>query len=876
MIRVAVIENESELQRYGYADTVGKLNRIFENIGDEFVFHSYTSANISRLFNRVEDGLMSYDGLFVASNVFNDFDNLSIFRNYSKLICDFISAGKGIYIGYQKKLNIESKYYTPALSNQRENTIKKYLIDFLPEDYMYYMPEALVEVPVTSVGDNGNEKTEKTIATKESRAGEISAADDYDDILLTYPNEISIRQINNRCLDNDFNQHVYKSYLKFCNAASYKVVLRDHATVGEDDFYPLLAYAVPKQNERIVLSTIALDWEDHSELLRNIVEYITKGSPKIAFIKGSAPDKNQEFNFLIESMRNSKLAYHVYNSEDVPPRKFRYHDIYCFSPDVSGESVKQFWNKIKKQARSIKMYHLSKDASSFSDLVMTCYSNNGVVDSIIAKARLWFKQDYERHNNGLWGGFWSTYDVLTMFHCIGEEAKDYLVKTRNAIRPRQNNTNKSYDNVFGCTLGMLTLLLIYYNEDESEQQEIVERILPWIDSTVKGRSLYEKLSYWLTFKEYNLLYSNSSKTCNDIVQNVLSGDKFNQVEMELKDSVVKSNIDMISEIELGRWIRFIQLSGMADENPRLRNDYLDSLFAKRDIEGKWINVSRTGSILSSLLIAFNKEQLEQLRLIEKLEPTLNFLIDSFNEQEGAWAESKQQLGVKFNPSCSATAHAIKAIYLYNSMFPFTSKDFINIVKNEAATSNAVGVINSALDRITKISEEFRTSQQNLNSANAQIKDLTLQLAKETVQANDLTTQLAQEKITFEEKLKEEAGNAKRDRTIDRNRYRKRLNGVVLAMVALAVLVIEQFVIIVRSETISDFWIWLFTLITTVVSFGVSLLLKGIIEKKLFPTDSELFDRDGDLIKKSQKPEPVDENGNPIKKSKKHKRSKHDD
>lgn len=185
MIRVAVIENESELQRYGYADTVGKLNRIFAEVDDEFIFHSYTSANISRLFNRVEDGLMSYDGLFVASNVFNDLGNLSVFRSYSRLICDFISAGKGIYIGYQKKLNIESKYYTQALSNQREETVKKYLIDFLPEDYMYYMPEALIEVTVTSVDDEGNKKTEKAIATKESKVGEISVADDYDDILLT-------------------------------------------------------------------------------------------------------------------------------------------------------------------------------------------------------------------------------------------------------------------------------------------------------------------------------------------------------------------------------------------------------------------------------------------------------------------------------------------------------------------------------------------------------------------------------------------------------------------------------------------------------------------------------------------------------------------
>ena len=89
MIRVAVIENESELQRYGHANVVEKLRGAFLDDKGEYIFCSFTSANISRLFSDIEDGLMSYDGLFISTNAFSDLEVLSIVRKAKTLICDF-------------------------------------------------------------------------------------------------------------------------------------------------------------------------------------------------------------------------------------------------------------------------------------------------------------------------------------------------------------------------------------------------------------------------------------------------------------------------------------------------------------------------------------------------------------------------------------------------------------------------------------------------------------------------------------------------------------------------------------------------------------------------------------------------------------------
>ena len=72
--------------------------------------------------------------------------------------------------------------------------------------------------------------------------------------------------------------------------------------------------ACPQKSEKIVISTIALDWAGHYELIENILYYLIIGIPSVAFISKSSPSK--EFEFIISEAELSKISYISYNSLD--------------------------------------------------------------------------------------------------------------------------------------------------------------------------------------------------------------------------------------------------------------------------------------------------------------------------------------------------------------------------------------------------------------------------------------------------------------------------------------------------------------------------------------------------------------------------------
>lgn len=833
MIRVAVIENESELQRYGYANVVEKLRDALKESKDNYLFYSFTSANIHRLFSDTEDGLMSFDGLFISTNSFSDLDVLNVIRKEKKQILAFVESGKGIYVGYQKKLNIETKYYYPGQEENLKKAIEKNTIDFLPDGYQYHMPEAYVETEEVVEQADGSRKTQRKLKAKDSKQGEIETSKNYDDILFKYPAKIRLNDIRECCKKNDFNEHIFKSYLQFNKIGSYNMLLQSTPTSNGLDFYPLLARAIPQNNERIVVSTVILDWENHKDLLRNIVVYITRGNPTIAFVQ-NGEESNKEFEFLVNSTKMSKLGCHVYEYSKFTADKKSLHNIFCFSPSITREQVKDIWDTVKNERRSIKIYHLSEDSTS-KELVMMHYSNNGLLESIVNKSRLWFKKEYERIGSGLWGGFWNTYDILLMMRRIGENTNQYRERIRNAIRPRQNTINKSYDNVFGCTLGMIAIFLLFYEDNEQDLQDITDVILPWIYSNLNNKSVYEKLSYWLTFKDLSTITPAPVECSQKIINDVLSSEAFAEIQDFLRNTVTSVPVNLLSEIELCRWIKFLQLSGMGDEQPELRKQFTDALWEQRDIDGKWVNVSRTGYVLISLLTAFSKEALIDLKINDEIETSVNFLIDSYNENEGAWAEGSMSKDIG-SMSSSATARAIHAIGLFNSMFPFTTKDFINVLKNDVTVANSSAVIDSALTSLTKVSADYSEQQKRVSQLQVELADEQAKL------------QQAQEQI------QKDAEASKKNLAKAKRKHKKFRNTIILVITALAVIVIEQFVIMVRSDLIKDFWAWLFTLITTVVSFGVSLLLKGIIEKRLYPSDSSEEEAEREEMKAKRKNE----------------------
>ncbi len=106
MYRVAVIQNEVEMQHSGYVDSVPKYRERFD-FNFDVAFNRFSGVNIHKLFREGEDALIDYDCLIIGTNATSDSDvyNLLQIKKNKKLLNNFIQQGKGLLICSQKKNN---------------------------------------------------------------------------------------------------------------------------------------------------------------------------------------------------------------------------------------------------------------------------------------------------------------------------------------------------------------------------------------------------------------------------------------------------------------------------------------------------------------------------------------------------------------------------------------------------------------------------------------------------------------------------------------------------------------------------------------------------------------------------------------------------
>src|SRR5438270_3817372 len=103
MYKVAVIENESELLRSGYANIVPKLRRLVRP--ERYTIDSFSVANIESLFETGVNALEVYDSLFITTNATSDRVVLGVLRKHLQRIAAFLDSGKGLFVSSQKKLS---------------------------------------------------------------------------------------------------------------------------------------------------------------------------------------------------------------------------------------------------------------------------------------------------------------------------------------------------------------------------------------------------------------------------------------------------------------------------------------------------------------------------------------------------------------------------------------------------------------------------------------------------------------------------------------------------------------------------------------------------------------------------------------------------
>ncbi|MGD9162154.1 MAG: hypothetical protein PVG39_27335 [Desulfobacteraceae bacterium] len=326
MYRVAVIINENEVAHSRYADTIGTLRSAAEESnaggarGNSYNFLPFDRFDINRLFSTDVSGLMSFDAIVVGTNAMAFGERIhNVFCEHKVQLQEYLDVGKGLFILSQRKL-----------SNESLGVVEPQSVGFLPETldyYAFFRPE------------------------KHSALGNVSIFDRGP--ITDYPDKINNEMIANHCEHNEFLVHRYRSIIipRFSN--SYDTVLCDESspsiTQNSLSYHAMHRKLLlcSRYNPRVVITTMALDWADHRELLTNILVYITKDRPITYFIR----DQKEKYgragmNSYIARANTANIPYRVIQNSEIDTLDMTSGCSFIFSSSTSANDVKDIYKEM--------------------------------------------------------------------------------------------------------------------------------------------------------------------------------------------------------------------------------------------------------------------------------------------------------------------------------------------------------------------------------------------------------------------------------------------------------------------------------------------------------------------------------------------------
>lgn len=468
MFNVAVILNESETERYGWANILPVLKRATEQ--RRYEFHAYTASNFEEFVRRIG----SYDSVFISTNACNDELLFAKLVSSKAAIADFLAQGKGLFASLQKRL-IDVGSVT----------------GFLPDEYEY-----------------------QTIGRREpSSAGDISfPVDGKESLLLTYPKRITAERILDRCRHNDFKHHLYRGHIAAVNEYNYTSILVD-ASYGE--IRHLLVCSRFDFDARLVISTVPLDWEGHIDFLTNIILFVTEGQPLAAFVRKRGYE-TIDYEYLVSCATYHRVRGREYEVETLDDSIIRtdVHKFHVLGPGWSEEEATKYWKRVSgaEPDHDCRVYSFKRHGDVPS---LVEHSKHSFSDGLIREAIAWLSARF--HEGRFQGSFWITRDVLELYVSLSlsvDSIRDDILE-----RARQHDVNGSYDSLMGSTCALIEVYAWLLGTDSPEYQ----RSLRWIADNLQQAAAYDQQSALLTLHSLGEAYDESTyrrlyNRLNDIPQ----------------------------------------------------------------------------------------------------------------------------------------------------------------------------------------------------------------------------------------------------------------------------------------------------------------------------------------------------------------------
>lgn len=674
MYRVGIIINENEASHSTYADTLSTLSSSINDAnrngirGNSYHFVVFDRFNIHELFGASENNIMTFDGLFVATNAMS-FENKiykTFYDNRHKLE-EYINNNNGIFISSQKKLSnggLSSKEYVS--------------VGFLPEMfdfYMFYRPE------------------------KHSSTGIVTVSHTESNV-LQYPHKIDNDIVNYRCENNQFMVHRYRSVIIPKNLNAYDSLLIDedstpisHHELGYIDGERKLLLS-SRYNRRIVISTMSLDWANHSELLCNILTHITKDQPHTFFVKKESEQEARDsiIDSYIIRANIVNIPYRVISENEISGYTENAQDRFIFSPNWSLQEIKEIYEQmLSARKRYFSIYHIHEiTAAGKNRLTLGKYSNFSSIDIMKDETIANLMGSYVRNS---WGKSIWTYsyiiNLLSLFDI------DFLIIARKVYAEIASHFTKkdetsgvvelvgNYDSVFNNTCKMMEIFHYFqarYKADLDKNSpyklnDVMSLANDWMIHKIENSTVYDQdICYYLLY----LIKSNSIESLDTLIKNK-SLELFQKLLANISEEILSTRIQTRSSVDLSRI--HLTLCLLADKQLlalQKVSTYIEKLeeilSERQSLYGTWKNISETAEITSMLLEAYDtrvKIQTPTNKIKLLIAKGIELLYIQYDLSKKMWADD-----------LNTTAKAMYAIGMYDKRFNFSINDFLFELKGK--------------------------------------------------------------------------------------------------------------------------------------------------------------------------------------------------
>ena len=276
---------------------------------------------------------------------------------------------------------------------------------------------------------------------------EICRSSAYE-FLFRCPHNIQTKNIEEQCYNNKNTDGLYWGYFESRNDSTVSLIY-DRDEVDRE----LLIGPQTPSNSRFILSCLVLDWQQHYELLENVVRYVVEGLPRAAII-ASGNMSRFEIQYLATILSSHGTRYQIYTSEDASIEQIpvAIHNLFIFDPSFEQAQIVNSLSESQFTEDQSAIFFSKHDG--LSGISFSRYDNNSVSATYSRKVQAML---YEHYNNGSWSNsFWKTFDVVQCGKSYGWRI-EHLYSQIKAFSSKKVLGDGSYDNVLGATCALLKL-----------------------------------------------------------------------------------------------------------------------------------------------------------------------------------------------------------------------------------------------------------------------------------------------------------------------------------------------------------------------------------------------------------------------------------